>query len=61
MKAHTTAEVAARHGCSPDTVARACKAGHIPGAVKAGRDWLIPEWSDWRPQPIGRPRKDVTQ
>lgn len=35
-------EYAARHGLLPNTVRRKCIRGTLPGAVKIGRDWLIP-------------------
>lgn len=35
-------EYAARTGKSPITVRQKCQRGNIPGAVKIGRDWLIP-------------------
>ena len=36
-------EYAARIGKAPSTVRQKCALGHLPGAVKMGRDWLIPE------------------
>jgi len=36
------AEYAARIGKSPVTVRQKCQRGNVPGAVKIGRDWLIP-------------------
>lgn len=36
------AEYAARIGRHPDTVRQKCLRGTLPGAVKIGRDWLIP-------------------
>lgn len=38
----TLAEYAARHGLNPVTVRHKCLRGNVPGAVKIGRDWLIP-------------------
>lgn len=35
-------EYAARIGKAPRSVQQKCKLGHLPGAVKIGRDWLIP-------------------
>ena len=35
-------EYAARVGKSPRTVRQKCALGHLPGAVKMGRDWFIP-------------------
>lgn len=36
------AEYAARIGRDPATVRQKCLRGTLPGAVKIGRDWLIP-------------------
>jgi len=30
------------HGLAPVTVRQKCQRGNVPGAVKLGRDWLIP-------------------
>jgi excisionase family DNA binding protein len=38
----TTAEAAARLGVTPGYLRQLLVAGRIPGAVKRGRDWLIP-------------------
>lgn len=38
----TIAEYAARIGKAVRTVQQKCQLGHMPGAVKIGRDWLIP-------------------
>ena len=35
-------EYAARIGKAPRSVRQKCQAGNLPGAVKIGRDWLIP-------------------
>lgn len=35
-------EYAARIGKAPRSVRQKCQAGTLPGAVKIGRDWLIP-------------------
>ena len=35
-------EYAARIGKAPRSVRQKCQAGKVPGAVKIGRDWLIP-------------------
>jgi hypothetical protein len=35
-------EYAARIGLTPCAVRRKCLRGTLPGAVKIGRDWLIP-------------------
>lgn len=37
------AEYAARIGKAPRSVRQKCQLGTLPGAVKIGRDWLIPE------------------
>jgi len=36
-------EYAAKIGKAPTTVRQKCQRGTLPGAVKIGRDWLIPE------------------
>lgn len=36
------AKYAAQVGKAPITVRQKCQRGTIPGAVKIGRDWLIP-------------------
>ena len=38
----TLAEYAAQHGKSRFTVVQKCQRGTLPGAVKVGRNWLIP-------------------
>lgn len=38
----TIAEYAALIGKAPRSVRQKCQLGHMPGAVKIGRDWLIP-------------------
>lgn len=38
----TLNEYAARLGKAPRSVRQKCQAGTLPGAVKIGRDWLIP-------------------
>lgn len=35
-------EYAARIGKAPTSVRQKCQLGTLPGAVKIGRDWLIP-------------------
>lgn len=60
----TLAEYAAKNNLLPNTVRRKCIRGNVPGAVKMGRDWLIPEdapytdnrvksgkYVDWRKPP----------
>ena len=45
------AEYAAKIGKAPITVADKCRRGALPGAVKIGRDWLVPadaEYPDYR-------------
>lgn len=44
-------DYAAMHGKSRFTVAQKCQRGSMPGAVKVGRNWLIPadaEYTDRR-------------
>jgi hypothetical protein len=36
-------EYAAKIGKAPTTIRQKCQRGTLPGAVKIGRDWLIPE------------------
>ncbi len=36
------AQYAAQVGKAPTTVREKCQRGTVPGAVKLGRDWLIP-------------------
>jgi hypothetical protein len=56
-------EYAAKIGKAPTTIRQKCQRGTLPGAVKIGRDWLIPadapypdnrvksgEYRDWRKQ-----------
>lgn len=56
-------EYAAKIGKAPTTIRQRCQRGTLPGAVKIGRDWLIPadapypdnrvksgEYRDWRKQ-----------
>lgn len=38
----TIAEYAARIGKDTSTVRQKCLRGTLPGAIKIGRDWLIP-------------------
>ena len=38
----TIAEYSARISKSPRSVRQKCQLGTLPGAVKIGRDWLIP-------------------
>ena len=60
----TIAEYAARIGKAPRSVRQKCQRGTLPGAVKIGRDWLVPEnapypderiktgqYKDWRKKP----------
>ena len=62
-------EYAARNSVTPSAVRRKCLRGNVPGAVKVGRDWLIPadapyadkriksgKYVDWR-----NPRKSLGQ
>ena len=56
-------EYAAKIGKAPTSIRQKCQRGTLPGAVKIGRDWLIPadapypdnrvksgEYRDWRKQ-----------
>lgn len=38
----TVKEYAAKVGKAPRSVAQKCELGTLPGAIKIGRDWLIP-------------------
>ena len=38
----TTTEAADRHGVARVTVRRWCQQGKVRGAVRIGRDWMIP-------------------
>ena len=38
----TLAEYAVKNNLLPNTVRRKCLRGNVPGAIKVGRDWLIP-------------------
>lgn len=38
----TAQEAAARYGIDDSQVRRYCSQGRIPGAVKVGRQWLVP-------------------
>ena len=38
----TLAEYAAKNNLLPNTARRKCIRWNVPGAVKMGRDWLIP-------------------
>ena len=42
MEMLTISQYAARIGKAPRSVRQKCQAGTLPGAVKVGRDWLIP-------------------
>ncbi len=42
-KTLTTLEAAAKLGVKPSRMRQLLLAGRIPGAVKFGRDWAIPE------------------
>jgi len=41
------AEYAARIGKATITVADKCRRGALPGAVKIGRDWFVPEDAEY--------------
>lgn len=51
----TAAEVAAEWGLTPRHVRRLCDLGRVPGAIRPGRDWLIPEGT---PKPADRRRRE---
>jgi len=36
------ADLARTIGVDPSVVRHHCRKGHLPGAVKLGRDWLVP-------------------
>jgi len=58
----TTAEAASVLSVTERRVQAMIRAGRLPNAVKAGRDWLIPE-SDIESVKVrkpGRPRKETT-
>jgi len=38
----TPADLADACGVSEETIRRLCRAGKVPGAIKAGRSWVIP-------------------
>lgn len=37
------AEYAEKHGLSPVSVRHKCQRGNVPGAIKIGRNWCVPE------------------
>lgn len=41
------AEYARKIGKAPITVADKCRRGALPGAVKVGRDWFVPEDAEY--------------
>lgn len=51
----TTTEYGEKVHRNKVTVAALAAAGELPGAVKIGRDWLIPEDTPW-PNKQGRPK-----
>lgn len=66
----TLREYAAKIGKNPDNVRQKCLRGTLPGAVKLGRDWLVPadapypdsrvktgKYKDWR-KPGGAPARE---
>lgn len=52
MQMLTITQFAARIGKAPRSVRQKCQAGTLPGAVKIGRDWLIPENAPYPDQRI---------
>ncbi len=49
----TTAEAAQRAGISLSYVQRLCRDGQVKGAMRIGRDWLVPSSFKWEPQKRG--------
>lgn len=43
----TIGEYARRIGLTANAVRRKCLRGTLPGAVKIGRDWLVPEDAEY--------------
>lgn len=54
----TTAQAAALTGAAVPTWTNRARAGRIPGAVRVGRDWLLPREAvlAFVPAPTGKPR-----
>lgn len=53
---YETARIAAKRlGVRESRVRQLCIAGRLPGAMKVGRQWLIPEGSWPEPTGFGRP------
>jgi len=57
MNLLTPAQVATMHGVNPETVRRALRAGDIPGALRVGPGWVVPESAAkaWERRKLGRP------
>ena len=66
-------EYAEKIGRHPDIVRQKCLRGNVPGAVKLGRDWLIPadapypdkriktgKYIDWRKRPEAESNESPT-
>lgn len=50
-------EAAEAEGITPQTMAALCRRGRIPGALRIGREWILPEgWERAKPKPAGRPK-----
>jgi len=58
MELLSAATVADRLGRDPSTVRRWCRDGSLPGALRVGRDWVVPASSleNWTP-PVARGRR----
>lgn len=60
----SAAQLAQFYGLHRTTVLRRCIAGKVPGAVRIGRDWMVPAKTVLEPPgkggwPKGKPRKAV--
>lgn len=58
MNMMTVQQAAEKWGTSPRNVQALCKRGRVPGAVRTGRDWLIP--ADAQRPPDGRSKAAKT-
>lgn len=47
------ATLARQHGLSLSAMSRRCVAGKVPGAVKMGRDWMVPAGTVLEPASSG--------
>lgn len=55
----TAPQAAERWSCSVERVYQLLQEGRIEGAIKPGRDWLIP-WGAGKPEGLKRGRKAKT-